>query len=42
MNHLKDFPPLDNRPVPSFEGLLRAAGSMAAICLALFLLLFVA
>ncbi len=40
MNHLKDFPPLDSRP-PPYEGLLRAAGSMAAICLALFLLLFV-
>jgi hypothetical protein len=40
MNHLKDFPPVETRPAP-FEGLLRAVGSMAAICLALFLLLFV-
>ena len=40
MNHLKDFTPLDSRPI-LFEGVLRAVGSMAAICLALFLLLFV-
>lgn len=39
MNHLKDFPHLDTRPAP-FEGLLRAAGSMTALCIVLFLLLF--
>lgn len=39
MNHLKDFPPVPTGSLP-YEGLLRALGSMAAVCLALFLLLF--